>query len=50
VARTTERINRGSGPEYLWLHNNALFLAYGQNAAATASFVQALLSRQSAPG
>ena len=46
VAKTTERINRGSGPEYLWLHNDALFLAYGQNPSATTTFVAALLAEQ----
>ena len=49
VAKTTERINRGSGPEYLWLHNNALFLAYGQNPSATTTFVAALLAEQHTP-
>lgn len=49
VARTTERINRGSGPEYLWLDDNALYLAYGQDTAATAWFVQALVAEQARP-
>ena len=49
VARTTERIDRGSGPEYLWLHDNALFLAYGQTPSATTTFVAALLAEQPTP-
>jgi hypothetical protein len=47
VARTTGRISRGSGPEYLWLHGNALYLAYGQNTSDTTTFVAALLAEQS---
>ena len=49
VAKTTERIDRGSGPEYLWLHDNALFLAYGQTPSATTTFVAALLAEQPTP-
>lgn len=49
VARTAERISRGSGPLYLWLHDNALFLAYGQNPSATTTFVAALLAEQHTP-